>query len=218
MITIQIDDRSINIPEGWEDVTTEKYFQLVKLLRVMKSDFDKARELREADLDDEALIVEEEWDTMSLSVKISSIITGLSIEEIDNLSFEGFEQLCGLLKFTSDPNADKIKKEEFSTIVDGELNLGFKPFSNRSTAEASMQNKLANRYSGDQDIDKRIIGQLAVMLRPYDVVKLPSGEDTIRWHQFDKEMIPYYGNLLSELPITNILYWNDFFLTTQKDS
>lgn len=215
MITIQIDDKTLNIPEKWNDVSSEKYFKLVKLLMLMKSDFEKAKELREEELDDAALTIEEEWTSIALSVKICSIMTDLSIDDIENLSFEGFDQLCNVLKFTSNPNS--VNKEEFSSIMDQDLRLGFKPYSLRLTAEADMQNRFANRYSSDEDIDKRILSQLAVMLRPYDIVKLPNGEDSVSWHKLNKDMIPYYANLLSELPITNIMYWNDFFLTIQKN-
>lgn len=215
MITIQIDDKTLNIPEKWNDVSSEKYFKLVKLLMLMKSDFEKAKELREEELDDAALTIEEEWTSIALSVKICSIMTDLSIDDIENLSFDGFDQLCNVLKFTSNPNS--VNKEEFSSIMDQDLRLGFKPYSLRLTAEADMQNRFANRYSSDEDIDKRILSQLAVMLRPYDIVKLPNGEDSVSWHKLNKDMIPYYANLLSELPITNIMYWNDFFLTIQKN-
>jgi|TARA_R100000541_G_scaffold52923_1_gene60739 hypothetical protein len=164
MKTIIINEKEINIPEGWTEITFEKFLSFSKLVRSHKSEEEVLKEYREMEMSEEVLNLQVSLDNIQFNTKIACFWSGLDEEEIAMCSLEEVEELIKSINFVNEQympiELDKFKFKDVTYVLPkpGMREQNFGTYIEAEQIE--MNNK--NLENGNLDILPR---QVAILCR-----------------------------------------------------
>ena len=136
MITITVNDKDIDVPSSWNNITFEKFNKFSKLINSQKTEEEFIEQFSE--LDEEVRTLQMSLENIKLNTKLACFWTGLSEQEISMCEIETVEEILSSISFLNESYApvgiDSFKfkgieyflpkaglvKENFGTFIEAE--------------------------------------------------------------------------------------------------
>ena len=184
MKIIKIREQELNVPEGWIEISFEKYITIMDLY---------------GKIDD---MIEEEFLT-----KFFSILLDITEDYINDLYQEELMELIGCIE-PFQQKIEFIRKDIFE--IDGKL-YGWKQCDQLTMGENISIKLMLKRSKSQYESDLNIA---TILLRPVTVVKNDVGETyEYEKFNSDKDLLDARKELFMKLPAPNIFFISNFFLT-----
>jgi hypothetical protein len=121
MKKLTINEKEIEIPESWTEITFERFLRFAKLVKSQKTEEEIMKEYREAEMSEELMNLQVSLDNIQFNTKIACFWSGLDEEEIALCSLDEVENLIKSINFVNEqynPMAlDKFKFKDVSYVL-----------------------------------------------------------------------------------------------------
>lgn len=205
--------KELKIPKNWSEVKTKNYLRYLDFVNQMKSDIDRANDLKEKGSVKEANEIYMDYLPYKTTIESISILSGIPLNDFDETTMDELNEYSKDIQFVYDYKKMSKNKNPMELIIkDSHGNkFMFKPFGSRNNREVTQME--AFEYLYPDDSVNRIGSTYGVILRGFkkEIDKLTKKEIII-WDAYDFERVEYFKDLILEMPIGDVMGLNDFFL------